>query len=225
MELLIEPTYSEILEKFVYLDCSDRKDLRGKYIHNKVVKNAQRTQLDGSVFYGCYVDINTNYIYLFDNTIQVDAKGSIRDVKFQLQRINCRVGDFENSEFVGADFSFSTLYKCNLKNADLFQAQFFQATLKHSDFENANLQFAHLAQTVAVNANFKYANVQGVNFNYSNLQHADFDNADIRGTNFLNAFVHNVTFINAVYNKETVFDSRGYMEAHKPFMKFIEDED
>ena len=77
----------------MYLDCSDLKDLRGEYFHNRVLKNAQRTQFDGSVLYGCYVDIP------LDNAIQIAAKSSIRDVEFQLQQINCRVGDLENSDF------------------------------------------------------------------------------------------------------------------------------
>ena len=112
-------TYDDIKYKLQPpLDCSEIKDLRGQYFHNRLITNYDNTDFSGCVLFHCFPSGMTN-------AIELNPAQSEDDVT--LKRAN-----LSGANLSGADLTRANLYGANISNADL----------EGADLTGANLQWA-----------------------------------------------------------------------------------
>lgn len=145
-------TYDDIKHKLQPpLDCSEIKDLRGRYFHNREIINYENTDFVGCVLYHCF----PNGI---KNAIEVNPATSIEDTT--LQGANLEGADLRKANLQGANLLRANLKRANLKRADLERANLYKANLEGANLQGANLQGAYLQ-----GANLKGANLENAKYN------------------------------------------------------------
>jgi hypothetical protein len=142
------PIYYEDLEKTKYLDCLGIEDLRGQCVHNKIILNAENTDFEGAVLYGCYCASET--------------EGAII--------INPKMSEDEISIFAkGKNLKRAKLWEANLEGVNLQGANLIGADLRGANFKNANLRYANFTNADLSKANFDGADIEGVMLGGANL--------------------------------------------------------
>ena len=105
-------TYDDIKHRLQPpLDCSELKDLRGEYVHNRLIINYENTDFSGCVLFRCF----PNEI---PNAIEVNPAQSESDLT--LKGANLFDADLTDADLIGA-----ILEGANLKGAylyDLYEA-------------------------------------------------------------------------------------------------------
>lgn len=157
------PIYYEDLEKTKYLDCLGIEDLRGQCVHNKIILNAENTDFEGAVLYGCYCASETEGAIIInpkmsEDEISIFAKGkNLKRAK--LEKANLKRANLEGADLRAADLEGANLQGVNLENANLTGAY-----LEGANLENANLTWADFKNATLIGANLKGADIQYANF-------------------------------------------------------------
>lgn len=220
-------TYEDI-KKSKHLDCSKLKDLRGRYIHNRVLINYNNIDFKGCVLYRCFPSG-------IPNALEVDPLGSEDDAPLQLQGADLRGAKLVAANLKGGNFSgaimgntaddFDEDYIVLLNEADLRKANLSSANLNQASFEHADLRFANLSSAKLMMANFNNANLEGANLRYANLYVGELDNANLKGADLRFSTLLNASMDGAVYDSTTKFEGSGINKDQLSTMIFIEDED
>jgi len=135
-------TYDDIKHKSQPpLDCSEIKDLRGRYFHNRLITNYENTDFIGCVLFHCFPSG-------IENALEVNPALSEEDVTLKgvdleganLRRANLSGADLTGANLTGANLSWANLCQANLERANLYQANLGRATLQGANFKGANLE-------------------------------------------------------------------------------------
>jgi uncharacterized protein YjbI with pentapeptide repeats len=148
-------TYSDIKHRLQPpLDCSEIKDLRGKYFYNRLIINYESTDFAGCVLYHCYPSG-------ISSALEINSAQSEEDVT--LKGANLERAFLNNANLQGA----------NLQGANLQRAFLYRANLQGANLQGANLQGANLQEAKLQGANLQGADLQGAKLRGANLQGAD----------------------------------------------------
>ena len=149
-------TYDDIKYKLQPpLDCSEIKDLRGQYFHNRIITNYENTDFSGCVLYHCFPSG-------IPNAFELNPAQSEEDVTLK-----------------GADLS--GVY---LRGANLYEANLYEANLSGANLARANLQGANLSGADLKEANLAMANLQEANLEGANLRRANLYGARLKGATY-----------------------------------------
>ena len=165
-------TYSD-LKKRKYLDCSILKDMRGRYIYNKVILNAKNSDFRGAVLYKCFCESN------IQDALIISPKTSEEEVYISAPGTNLHLSNLMWADLSGADLSGADLSGANLGLANLSKANLQNANLENSTGVSANLQNANLSNTSLYEANFEGADLRGADLRGANLQRVKFKGANL----------------------------------------------
>ena len=112
-------TYDDIKHRLQPpLDCSEIKDLRGRYFNNRLITNYEHTDFTGCVLFHCF----PNGI---PNALEINPALSEEYVTLK-----------------GADLRGADLWGANLQGANLFEANLQETTLEWANLEDAYLEGA-----------------------------------------------------------------------------------
>ena len=188
--------YREWITNYLFLDCAEITDMRGKYISNRILVNTENTNFLGCVIYKCYIKGNA------EGAIIVEPQKS-KDVSLQLQGMIDPYSDLANANLsMNVNLSESNLRKTSFKNADL----------RNINFEGSNLE----------GADFFEANLQGANLKNTNLNSAHLSGASVEGANLEGATMYYTLTWGLKYDKDTVLP-KSLTEDQRDLMKFVKD--
>ena len=196
-------TYDDIKHRLQPpLDCSEIKDLRGRYFYNRLITNYEHTDFSGCVLFHCYPSGILN-------SLEINPAQSEDDLTLK-----------------GANLEGAILYKANLEGADLTGANLTGAYLQYTDLTDAKLQGANLEDADLGDATLERANLQEANLERADLRGANLYGANLEGANLedVNADRY-VDFDEAKYNSKTNFKYSSITQGQRDSMIFVEDED
>ena len=195
-------TYDDIKHRLQPpLDCSEIKDLRGRYFHNRLITNYENTDFTGCVLFHCYPSGILNSLEI--NPAQSEEEVSLKGA------------DLRGADLWGANLQGAKLGGANLEGADLQGAYLFEANLQETTLEWANLEDAYL----------EGANLEGANLARANLLGVNLARAYLKGANLMDANLEDANLEGAVYNEETDLEGSGITQDQQNSMIFVEDED
>ena len=161
-------TYDDIKHRLQPpLDCSELKDLRGRYFHNRLIINYENTDFTGCVLFHCFPSG-------IENALEINPAQSEKDVTLKdanLSRANLLEANLYKANLEGAN-----LEGADLSGADLEDANLGWANLQGADLENVNFRFCDIQHTKFINANLVNADFRGARF-----WAVDFSGADVKG--------------------------------------------
>lgn len=146
------------------LDCTEVKDLRGRYFYNRVIVNYENTDFTGCVLYHCYPSG-------IPGATEYNPAKSEEEVTLKGADLNRAVLDW------------AYLQGANLQGANLTRADLQEADLRGADFEKAKLG----------GADFKWSYLMGANLSYADLEYTTFDEANLEGANLEGATYNKYT--------------------------------
>ena len=190
-------TYEDI-KKTKYVDCSEIKDLRGQYFHNRILTHYENTDFIGCVLLHCFPSE-------IPNAIELNPAQSEDDVRYLLVGANLK----------GANLKGANLWQANLEGANLYRANLEGANLEGADLRGANLQRANLYR----------ANLEGAILYKANLEGANLKGAYLKGADLYRAGLSGANLIEARYDSETDFEDATITQEQLDSMFFVEDED
>jgi uncharacterized protein YjbI with pentapeptide repeats len=195
-------TYDDIKHKLQPpLDCSEIKDLRGRYFHNRLITNYENTDFTGCVLFHCYPSGILNALEI--NTAQSESD-------LTLKGANLFDADLTDADLIGADLRGANLRWANLYGANLKGANLRRANLEGANLSGADLEGAYLFEANLQEADLEWANLRGANLKGAALTEANLFEATLEG---------------AAYNSETCFDGSSITIEQEDSMVFVEDED
>jgi uncharacterized protein YjbI with pentapeptide repeats len=190
----------EELKKTRTLDCSESGDLRGTYIHSKVLINTQGVDFEGAVLYGCYCSSD------IQDALIVNPKLTEDDVP------------------ISASWEKISLCSSNLQGVNLQRANLKMFECEMANFQGANLQEANLESAELMGANLQGANLQGANLKYTGFTGANLQRADLKGADLKGADLQRSNLQGARYNSKTNFGLSNITQEQLDSMTLVEDD-
>ena len=156
-------TYDDIKHRLQPpLDCSELKDLRGEYVHNRLIINYENTDFTGCVLFHCFpngipnaLEINPALSEEYVTLKGVDLRGA--NLKgAALTEANLKGTNLEGADLEGANLIEAYLIGADLEDADLTEADLTEADLsdakydEETGFEDSNITKEQLGSMVFV---------------------------------------------------------------------------